>query len=101
MSDNCTYRRGDTETEVNVAFGKRLMQVRNDDGATYAADVRTGIIQFAELGFEPRTGDRIINGNETWVVRLQGSNAPWEYVGTTRAMVRVYLRRDDEEASAG
>ena len=105
MSEPCAYRRksGGAELNVNVAFGKRAVQVSNAEGAVFMANVTTGIISASELEGElPQSGDRIIWGEkDKWVVRLPGGNAPWEYVGTTKEMIRVYLRRDDEEDSAG
>ena len=105
MSEPCVYRRksGGAELTVNVAFGKRAMQVSSGEGAVFMANVTTGIISSGELdGEAPKTGDRITRGaKDKWVVRLPGGNAPWEYVGTTKEMIRGYLRRDDEEDSAG
>jgi len=79
------------------------MQVSSAEGAVFMANVTTGIISASELGGEtPKTGDRVIRGeNDKWVVRIPGGNAPWEYVGTTKEMIRIYSRRDDEEDGAG
>ena len=97
-----SYVRDGTTIAVTVVFGRREMEVRTQDGATMVANVRTGIIQSSELGSViPRAGDRVVDGTERWIVGLPGMAASFEYVGTTKAMVRVYLRKDDAEYPAG
>lgn len=98
----CDYRQGRSSVPVNAAFGKRLMEIRQMDNTVMVANVRTAILSTAQLnGIIPRSGDKITNGSESWVVGLPGNNVAFEYFGTTKTMIRVYLRKDDAEKPAG
>jgi len=77
------------------------MEARQSDGTVMIANVRTALITFADLGFEPKAGDKLASGGEKWVVGLPGATASFEYIGTTKTMIRVYLRKDNEEQPAG
>lgn len=100
-SADAVYTRGSTAVTLKAAFGKRMMEARQNDGSVMVANVRTVLFTFADLGFEPKAGDRIASGGEKWVVGLPGLTASFEYIGTTKTMIRVYLRKDNEEEPAG
>lgn len=100
-SADAVYTRGSTSITLKVAFGKRMMEARQSDGTVMVANVRTALLKFADLGIEPKAGDKLASGGEKWVVGLPGTTASFEYIGTTKTMIRVFLRKDNEENAAG
>ena len=100
-SADAVYTRGVNSVPLKAAFGKRMMEARQSDGSVMVANVRTALLTFADLGYEPKAGDKLVSGGEKWVVGLPGATASFEYIRTTKVMIRVYLRKDNEEQPAG
>lgn len=95
-------RSGIADIPITVSYGRRMMEIHQGQGSVLTANVRTAIVTSADLGTViPKPGDKLATSTEKWIVGLPGLRAAFEYVGTTQTMMRLFLRKDDEEESAG
>lgn len=100
-SADAVYTRGAATVTLKAAFGKRMMELKQANGAILVSNVRTALLTFSDLGYEPKAGDKLASGGEKWIVGLPGVTASFEFIGTTKTMIRVFLRKDNEENAAG
>jgi len=99
-SSPVTYRRGETELEVNATFGRTEYEVEDDYGLRVGAEVTDFLIlaaDFATTFSEPEAGDQIVADGVVFEVMSLAGQGHWRWSDPHRTTMRIHAKEIGSE----
>ena len=100
LSRPVTYRRGETELELQATFGRTEYEVEDGYGLRVAAQVTDFLVSAADLlptFGEPEAGDEIVTTGAVFEVMPLAGQGHWRWTDPHRTAMRIHSRQIDEE----
>ena len=101
-SSPVTYRRGDTELELQATAGRTEYEIEDDYGLRVAAHVTDFLVAAADFEptfGEPEAGDRIIVDAAVFEVMSLAGQGHWRWSDPHRTTIRIHAKQIDEVTS--
>jgi len=95
-----TYRRGETELEVNVTFGRTEYEVEDDYGLRVGTEVTDFLVLGADLSptfGEPEAGDQIVADGVVHEVMSLAGQGHWRWSDPHRTTMRIHAKEVGSE----
>jgi len=94
-SSPVTYRRGETELEVNATFGRTEYEVEDDYGLRVGAEVMDFLVLGEDLSptfGEPEAGDQIVADSAVFEVMSLAGQGHWRWSDPHRTTMRIHTK---------
>lgn len=92
-SENVVYIRDGREKTVAAILGQTEYERSDDFGLKTGAFVSDFLIEFDNLGFCPRQGDRIIAGRKEYEVLEFGTEGCWRWSDPFGVRMRIHVKQ--------
>lgn len=91
-SENVVYTQGSVIITVPALFGQTKYQTTSEFGQTTGSFLVDFLIRFADLGFYPELGDRILAEGRQYEVMELGDEGTWRWSDPYGIRLRVHTK---------
>lgn len=95
-SSPVSYRREGTVKRVPAIYGRTHYQWLDSSGLRTGSFVSDFLIEFADLGFTPKTGDLITAGERQFKVLPFGADGCWRWSDPYGVRMRIHTKQISE-----